>query len=61
MESEKDLQNKENLGNTENEENALVCLIIKDLSETYVRYDVFLIFDPRCSPPILFTESGSFC
>jgi hypothetical protein len=53
MESEKDLQtntNTQNIiesnGNIEQgpEENTFVCLIIKDLSNNYIRYDVSFKF-----------------
>lgn len=46
MESEKDLntkQTKENVQVVEGEENNLVCVFIKDLSDAYIRYDVKLV------------------
>lgn len=43
MESVKDLEEKVNSQVEEPiiEENTFVCLIIKDMSDTFIRYDVF--------------------
>ncbi len=43
MEFEKDLKNT-NTQTDQQEESSVVCLIIKDLSDLYIRYDVYIIY-----------------